>query len=308
MVLSVSVSSAQSGVDHAFERQVLTLFEQGDLDTAEALLVEASAEQPDSPQILAWLGTARYLNRKYKTAEQPLQRAVELGQRDLGTQYYLASTLWENGRLQEADEFCRRAIETQGNQLPLVHLLGRLYLWQGRFGEAVEWLDRAVKMSPRSLDLWLDLAGALAGAGRTDDALAAYQRAVELAPEHYQVRYGLARMLAKSGDAEGAARELALYQELLEEDQGRTQQEGLLQSQIDLGYDYLRQGETGEAIFHLESLPMSVEVLAALAGAYEQADDRAAALGALERAVALSPDRHDLRARLAQSRLAETVD
>ena len=307
-MLVAGICSAQGIADRELERRILTLFEQGETEEAETRLAEAAAEQPESPQILAWLGTARYLNRRYKTAEQPLQRAVELGQKDLATQYYLASTLWENGRLEEAGDFCRQAIESQGHQLPLVHLLGRLYLWQGSYGEAAEWLEKAVEMSPQSLDLWLDLAGALAGSNRTDDALAAYSRAVQLAPEHYQVRYGLARVLAKTGDAEGAARELALYRELLEEDQGRTQQEGLLQSQIDLGYDYLRQGETQQAISHLESLPTTVDVLTALVSAWEQAGDRAAMVAALERAVALSPDRHDLRARLAKIRLAESVD
>ena len=81
-----------------------------------------------------------------------------------------------------------------------------------------------------------------------------------------------------------------------------------MQSQIDLGYEYLRQGEAVAAISHLGSLPVSVDVLAALASAYQRTGDREAALAALERAVALSPERQDLRARLAESRLAESVE
>jgi Flp pilus assembly protein TadD len=300
--------NAQAEVDRTLERQVLMLFEQEEWEKAEALLMDVLTNQPEASQVLAWLGTARYMNRRYRTAEAPLRKAVELGQTDLGTQYYLASTLWENGRLAEAEAFCRQAIEVSGEQLPLVHLLGRLHLWQGEFGLAREWLERAVAMSPRSLDLWLDLAGALAGEERTEEALNAYRRAVELAPEHYQVRYGLARMLARSGDSAGAARELALYRELLEEDQGLTQQQGLLQSQIDLGYELLRQGQTTQAIAHLEALPINAEVLSALASAYDQLGDRKAALDALERAVAMAPDRQDLRARLAVMRLRESAD
>ena len=131
-------------------------------------------------------------------------------------------------------------MESHGNQLPLVHLLGRLYLWRGQYEEAEVWLEKATTMSPRSVDLWLDLAGALDGAGRLEEALAAYRRAVELAPEHYQARYGLARTLARTGKTESAQQELVIYRRLLEEDQRRTQQEGLERSQIDLGYDYLR--------------------------------------------------------------------
>ncbi len=308
LLLLAPEGNAQAGVDRALERRVLTLFEQEEWEKAEALLMDAAANQPEASQVLAWLGTARYMNRRYRTAEEPLRKAVELGQGDLGTQYYLASTLWENGRLAEAEAFCRQAIEDSGEQLPLVHLLGRLHLWQGEFVSASEWLEKAVAMSPRSLDLWLDLAGALAGQERTEEALNAYRRAVELAPEHYQVRYGLARMLARSGDSAGAARELALYRELLEEDQGLTQQQGLLKSQIDLGYELLRQGQTTRAIAHLETLPINSEVLSALASAYDQLGDRDAALNALERAVAMAPDRQDLRARLAVIRLRESAD
>lgn len=287
-------------------QDILTLLEQGETETAETLLVTALDRQPDAPRLLALLGAARYLNRKYLAAEPPLSRAVELGQRDLTTYYYLTSTLWENGRWAAAEKICLTALEADANQLPLVHLLGSLYLWQGRYQEASVWLEKAAAMSPRSVDLWLDLAGALDGAERFDDALIAYRRAVNLAPDHYQVRYGLARSLARTGDTEGAQQELTIYRRLLEEDQQRTQQEGLERSRIDLGYDYLRQGNAEAAIAHLEGLMMTADRQMALAVAYRQGGEPQAAIAALEMAVARWPERQDLRAQLAAARLAES--
>ena len=302
------IAGAQVAPPTPSMQEILTLLEKGETETAETLLVTALDRQPDTPRLLALLGAARYLNRKYLAAEQPLSRAVELGQRDLTTYYYLTSTLWENGRLDEAERICLSALNAKADQLPLVHLLGSLYLWQGRYPEASVWLEKAAAMSPRSVDLWLDLAGALDGAEKFDEALIAYQRAVNLAPDHYQVRYGLARTLARTGDTEGAQRELAIYRRLLEEDQQRTQQEGLERSRIDLGYDYLRQGNTEAAIAHLEGLAMSADRQVALASAYRQAGRPQVAIAALETAVARWPERQELRAQLAAARLAESRD
>lgn len=289
----------------AVERQAIRLLESGQAEAAAAILEPVAGLEPVSPQLQSLLGTAQFLNRKYLVAEESLRRAVELGQRDLRTMFYLTSVLWENGELGQAEEACRQAIADHGPQLPLAHLLGRLLLWQGRYAEATEWLEQAVSSSSGSVDLWLDLAGALEGADRLEEALMALNRAVTLAPEHYQVRYGLARLLTKSGDRQGADLELATYRRLLEEDQQRTLREGRLRAQVDLGYELMRQGEAEAALTHLETLPLTVEVLVARADVWQQVGNRQAARIALEQAVALDPARGDLRARLAAARLAE---
>lgn len=289
----------------AVEREAIRLLERGQTEEAEAVLEPVTGLEPVSPRLMSLLGTAQFLNRKYLMAEETLRRAVELGQGDPRTMFYLTSVLWENGDLGRAEEVCRQAMAAHGPQLPLAHILGRLLLWQGRYSEAAEWLEKAVSRSSGSVDLWLDLAGALEGANRLDEALMALNRAVALAPEHYQVRYGLARLLTKSGDRQGADRELANYRRLLEEDQERTLREGRLRAQVDLGYELMRQGEAEAAITHLDSLPLSVEVLVARAAVWQDLGDREAAQVALEQAVALDPGRGDLRAKLAALRLAE---
>jgi Flp pilus assembly protein TadD len=272
---------------------------------AEEVLAPVADLEPPSAILEALLGAAQFMNRRYLAAEETLQRALALGQRDLRTYYFLGSVLWENGNLEAAEKVCLQAIEVHGSQVPVAHLLGRLYLWQGRYEEASEWLGRAASQSSQSVDLWLDLAGALEGAGRLEEALRALERAVSLAPEHYQVRYGLARLLARSGDREAANDQLALYRELLEEDQRRTLEEGRLRARIERAYELLQQGDEEGAIRQLESLPLTVEVLVARAEVAQRVGDRQAALTALEQAVALDPSRGDLRSRLAAARLAE---
>ena len=304
-LVSPESAVAVGSEEEAAAREGRRLLEAGRNQEAEQLLESASQEYPGSPDLLGLLGKASYWIRNYVASEEALRRAVELGQRDAETWFYFCSSLWENGRLIEAETACRAAIKDQGPMLPLVHLLGRLYLWQGRYQEAVTWLERAVSQSRGSVDLWLDLAGSLDGAERSDEALVAYRQALTLAPEHYQVRYGLARALARSGDREGAARELEVYQQLLEGDQARTLEKGLLEAQVEHGYELMRQGDAATAASHLESLPASVEVLVALSETYRKLGRSEESLQALERAVALAPERGDLRIRLSAARLAE---
>jgi len=288
----------------ALEQEAIGLLESGQPEEAAVILELLARQDPNSSRLQALLGTAHFLDRKYLMAEESLRRAVDLGQSDLRTAYYLSSVLWENGDLEAAEESCRKGMAVHGPQLPLAHLLGRLYIWQGRYPEAAEWLEQAASQSSGSVDLWLDLAGALEGAGRLDESLAALSRAVRLAPEHYQVRYGLARLLTKSGDRQGAERELIIYRRLLEEDQQRTLREGHLQAQVEFASELARQGKYEAAMAHLESLPLTVEVLVARAEVWQRLGDREAALVVLEQAVALDPGRADLRARLATARLA----
>lgn len=285
-------------------RQAEGLLRDGLTEEAIALLEALQSSGEGSPRAMALLGAARYQNRQYLSAEVALRRAVEGEQLDLRTDYYLVSTLWENGKTDAAESQCLEALARHPRAVPLLHLLGRLYLWQGRYPEAAMWIERGVEGSPDSLDLWLDLAGALEGAGDLEKALEAYRRAVVLAPEHYQVRYGMARALQRLGDQEGARRELERYQELLAQDQSQTREEGWLQSQIDYGLELIRQGETAAAIDHLSGLPRTGDVWVALAEAHLQAGDLAESLTALERAVAREPDRQDLRERLTAARLS----
>ena len=306
LCLPSAAARAQTDPDRRrLQSEAIRLLERGMAAEAEEVLAPVADLEPPSAILEALLGAAQFMNRRYLAAEETLQRAVALGQRDLRTYYFLGSVLWENGNLEAAEKVCLQAIETHGSQVPVAHLLGRLYLWQGRYGEASEWLGRAASQSSQSVDLWLDLAGALEGAGRLEEALGALERAVSLAPEHYQVRYGLARLLARNGDREAANDQLALYRELLEEDQQRTLEEGLLRAQIERAYELLQQGDERGAARQLESLPLTVEVLVARAEVAQRAGDRQAALTALEQAVALDPSRGDLRSRLAAARLAE---
>lgn len=285
--------------------------ERGRPEAAAALYRRAVDAQPEAPRLVAALGRSLALADRYGESADVLKRAVALGAGDARTRFYLGSALWESGRYDEAEAALRRAAaEAAGTAAePVVRQqLGRLLLWVGRPEEAVEPLERVVALRPGAADGRLDLARALEGSGRTGEALAAYRRAAELAPNSHHARWGLAQLLARTGRREEAEEELEAYRQLYEADQERTRRSLLEESEIDRGWHLIRSGRPGEAeeVFRglVQGLGGGTAALVGLARAQAAQGDHDGAAGTLERAVALEPDRPDLRRALAEARLA----
>ncbi len=275
----------------------------GDYPAAARLLETATDLKPDDPTLLAALGRALVLARRYLAAEPPLARLFEAGVADAEALLYYGATLWENGKLAEAEAVARVAVESSGGAFPALYQLGRLLLWQSRYPEAATYLERSASLAPASVDVRLDLARALDGAGREAASIEVFRQAVALAPEHSEVRYGLAMALQRAGDREAAATELATYRTLYEADQARTRAAGLTAARIARGRELLESGRVADAIDHLRSLPLSADGLATLAAALRSKGDLEGAVEVLDRAVALDSSRTDLRALLNETRL-----
>lgn len=270
-----------------------------------------AAERPDDPRLQAGLGRALSLADRYGEAAETLGRAVAGGAGDLRTLLYLGSALWESGRPEEADPVLARAAAAArgtGAEFLAQQQLGRLRLWAGRPEAAIPALERAVALRPEAPTPRLDLARALAAAGRTEEAVAAFRAVLERAPDSHHARWGLAQALLRLDRREEAAAELAAYRELYAASQERTQRIMLQRSEIDRGWHLIAGGRPAEAeaVFRalIESHGEGVDPLLGLARALAGQGDHQAAAAALERAVALAPDREDLRRLLAQERLA----
>jgi Flp pilus assembly protein TadD len=205
--------------------------------------------------------------------------------------------------VEAAEKVLREASAESGGSFPAVYQLGRLLLWSSRYEEAADLLGRCAAQAQGAADVQLDLARALDGAGRTEQALEAFRRAVELAPEHSEMRYGLAMALMRTGDREAAKAELETYGSLYQREQRQTMQAGLERARVARGRELVRQGRAEEAVAHLSDLPESADSLSALAAALRAQGDLQGAAERLARAVALEPDRTDLRTLLNETRL-----
>ncbi|RPH54857.1 tetratricopeptide repeat protein [bacterium] len=279
--------------------------DQGSYPTAIAALEKAARLAPGSAEVHALLGKAYLRDRKAHPAAAHLEKAVEAGVADPNTLLQLGAAWWELKRTADAERMFRRVLDSGAGTLVALQQLGRLLLFEGRAAEALEPLRRAVALVPDDVDLRLDFAAALEGAGREPEALAAYREAVRKAPELPRARYGLARLLLRTGKRDAAARELEVYQRLLADQKERTRREGLARARLDEGWSLFQAGRHREAAELFASLPETVESLSGLAFARSGMGDHRGAAQALERAVALAPEREDLRSVLAEERLAE---
>ncbi len=263
-------------------------------------LEKAIALAPERGELWAMLGRVASLEQRYDAATGHLGRAVELGHADLRTLLYLGAAQWESGDVEAAEATYRRALAL-GNPLP-AHQLGRLLLWQGRHTEAVETLRNAASRLTDAADLQLDLARALLADGRIAAAIHEFQEAVRLAPSRSHAHYGLAQALARHGEREAAAREIAVYRELYEQEQQRVREQELAKARLGKGWELLRAGD-GEGAYSLFSkLPATADSLFGLAEAQLATGRARAAIASLEQAVTLAPERGDLRLRLAEAR------
>lgn len=269
-----------------------------------AALERAVRLAPQSAEAHSALGRAYLLNRQAKPAVEHLGRAVELGASDARTLLHLGSALWETGRPAEAERAFRRVLDSGGATLIALQQLGHLLLFDGRAAEAVDLLRRASVLLSGDVDLQLHLARALEESGKAAEALAAYRRAVEMSPELARARYGLAQAMLRSGDRAGAARELETYRRLFAAEQERVRQQNVERARLDRGWELLRGGKPQEAAQVFTALGDNAEALSGLAFSRSAAGDHRGAVAALEKAVALAPDRADLRLALDEERMA----
>lgn len=278
--------------------------DQGNYPAAITALEEAARLAPGSAEVHALLGKAYLRDRKAHPAATHLEKAVQAGAQDPNTLLHLGAAWWELKRTADAERLFRRALDSGATTLVALQQLGRLLLFEGRAAEAIEPLGRAATLRPEDVDLRLDLAAALEGAGKDKEALAAYREAVQKAPDLPRARYGLARLLLRTGDRDAAAREMEVYQRLFAAQRERTRQEGLSRARLDQGWSVFQAGRHREAIEIFSSLPETVESLSGLAFSRSGLGDHRGATEALEKALALAPDRQDLRLVLAEERLA----
>ncbi len=261
---------------------------------------------PAAAEIHSMLGRAYLLGHQAKPAQASLARAAELGSQDPRTFLYLGSAAWELGRPEEAEAAFRKALGSGSGATTLIALqqLGRLLLWQGRPADALDPLQRAAVLLPDEVDLQLQLAQALDAANKPAESLAAYRRAVTLAPELARARYGLAQRLRRSGDLDAANREMETFRRLTAADGERIRRGNLERARLDEGWALLQGGRAKEAEALFAQLGESPEALSGIAFSRSAAGDHRGAVTALEKAVALAPDRDDLRRALDEERLA----
>lgn len=163
----------------------------------------------DDPRRLVRLDAAWALSPEL-AADSPARRELDAYFSTLADQpagkLRIAQDQLNRGRAAEAEAPLRRALEWEPRSAPLHATLGLALEMQGRSAEAAAALWRAAQLDPASAPLAFDAALAFAGAARLTDAETALREAIRRDPRHDRAWYNLGLLLAQTGRAtEGIA-------------------------------------------------------------------------------------------------------
>ncbi len=161
------------------------LMELDSLSAAEGELALAERAQPDDPETLYWLGTARLRQGNAMGAIQPLEKAVAVQPRFTEAHFKLAEAFAETGEDAKAVGAYTEALRVD----PFRHAfawnnLGFQYLQAGRMADAEQALRRAVGLDPRFVEARANLGGTLINSGDLAAATRQFEAALRYDPDY----------------------------------------------------------------------------------------------------------------------------
>jgi len=172
----------------------------GDHEQAAEHFREALKRDPDYVKALFGLaGSYRELGR-LEDALAGFRRYLEVAGPNGKALYAMAEIYTERGQLEEAASVLEEAIPGEAAPAMFHNALGEVRLRQHRVDEAVTLFRRAIEEDPEAATPCFNLAVALEGQGRTEEAITLYERAIELAPQFFEAKFNLGRLYGKLGD------------------------------------------------------------------------------------------------------------
>jgi tetratricopeptide (TPR) repeat protein len=284
----------------------------GRFPEALAILEAENRSKPNNPGILVLLGQVYLKVRDYKKAKAVFERARALDPEIPGASFGLATAYARLGDQAKAKQIAvdvdkeqaknveqekrlgskpADSLKAAREDLALVYTAaGKVYFGQGDARQAEQCWRRAAEIAPYALDSWLMLAWAFERQGRKEDALGVLTDLTKAFPKSPDVYLHLGDRAAAFQRFEVAER---AYRDAIR-----------VAPRVAMGYTalarfYLQTGRNMAETTSLARQAVDLEPRAPnyflLASAFLAHGDRASALVAIDRAVALDPDNADFR-------------
>ncbi|MEM8962252.1 MAG: tetratricopeptide repeat protein [Acidobacteriota bacterium] len=228
--------------------QLVELYRQGDLATAEQVARAMLVERPDMPLVVEHLSLILRQQEKLTAAIEVLEAALERGVEGRGLVRNLGLTLAEVGRARDAVDVLEPLVadgSDDGSDLEMLTALGLAYSDDGRHADGIatleralvvdaDWeealetlgvvhlrrgdlassrraLERALAVSDRLPIAWNTLGVVRYQEGDPDAAMAAWRRALELDPQQWDALFNLGLTAASLGRRDEARQALEQY-------------------------------------------------------------------------------------------------
>lgn len=172
----------------------------GDFAAAEALFARIVDAQPNSGQVLHFLGQVRLKLGRFADAREPLERAAQFMPRDATAHTNLAGCLMRLGEYGAALAALERAARLKPEDAAIAHNTGHTLAALGRVREAEAAYDRALSINNRLLPSLAARADLLSARGEWAGALADLDTALVSRPSDPQLRMKRGELLLRQGD------------------------------------------------------------------------------------------------------------
>ncbi len=156
-----------------------------------------------------WYYRTKSRAKSLQTAEQLIQKAIDLSGNDASTYQALGVMYIQNREYDKAIVECQKSIELSPNSAESYHFYGLALRYAGRFNEAIPNFKKAIRLNPvKPLKYQNNLAWAYAFLGEYEQAIVLWNGTLERNPDYLFSYLGLTLAYQLSGD-EVKAREAA---------------------------------------------------------------------------------------------------
>ncbi len=295
------------------------LASQGKNAEAAAKLEQARAKLPDSPALHRAFGEVAVAQGQFQEALEHFEAALKQNPNDLGTRFKLGETYLKMNKLDLAAKAFDEVAAIDKEYPGIALQRGILFERSGDMQKALEQFQSASQKFPDDIDLMLHIGAAYVAIGDTEKALPLLLKVKDKRPNSAEANHFVGRAYLQQGGLEAAAamrylqRAVALDPNKAEyhlyvawaANEATPAQLGLARTHVEkaLQLDKLladaywqrgvierREGQINDAIKDLkralELKPSRIEAHAALAEAYEDKNDIAAAISEWQKAIA----------------------
>src|SRR5262245_4902166 len=204
ILISVAASGATPVVKFDWEKAV-SLYKQGLYREAIAEFRKV-LEETEHADSWKFIGLAYYQLKDYKSAIQPLEKALEMKRKENRTDPDLYRALGQSQMLlknyEKALPYFETLVRIQMNVAANFYLLGVTYSNLNRAAEASEAFQKSVKLDPKDADSWYYLGVAHFRAGRLNDAIVALRSGITADPKNIEMLGLLTESLLRQGATE----------------------------------------------------------------------------------------------------------
>ena len=177
--------------------ELLSLYQQGNLDKALVKGIELLDLFPNDPNVPNFLGAIKSSLGEHESAIHYYAKAIELSPRNVQAYNNLGNAFNELNRFEEAIVHYKKAVELKSDYAEAHYNLGVVLNEVERFAEAIVCYNKAIKLKPDYANAHNNLAMLNDLLGKFDLAIRHYSEAINLNPDHPEIHFNLARTLAK---------------------------------------------------------------------------------------------------------------